>query len=186
VYAIAKPLANRGVHPDSISYFTLLLALISSLSLVLFVYQPLFGILVFITGLFDGVDGAVAKLRSSSSEAGALTDSLIDRVAELTLTIGIMLTFQAELIIGLSVSAWAMLCIASWLLTSYTRARAESLGVQDLDIGLGARSERLLTLVVFALLSLLLWGLVIVTLMGLCTAAYRYYHYKRELSSKTK
>ncbi|MFX1367203.1 MAG: cytochrome b6-f complex subunit PetG, partial [Promethearchaeota archaeon] len=66
-----------------------------------------------------------------------------------------------------------------------TRSRAESLGVTDLDIGIGARSERLLTLVLFSLVNLLLWGLVVVTLMGLLTAAYRFYHYKRELLSST-
>ena len=51
----------------------------------------------------------------------------------------------------------------------------------DLDVGLGARSERLLTLVIFSFLSLVIWGLVVVAVMGLCTAAYRFYHYKREL-----
>ncbi len=70
-------------------------------------------------------------------------------------------------------------------MTSYTRARAEGLGVTDLDIGLGGRSERLLTLVIFSLFGLVLWGLVVVTIMGLCTAAYRLFHYKRQIIDNT-
>ena len=70
-------------------------------------------------------------------------------------------------------------------MTSYTRARAEGLGVTDLDIGLGGRSERLLTLVIFSLFGLVLWGLVVVTIMGLCTAAYRLHHYKNQIQTNT-
>ena len=184
VYAIANPLARRGVPPESITYFTLLLSLIATISLVLSSNQPLFGLFVFLTGLFDGVDGAVAKMREVSSPSGALTDSVIDRVADLILLFGITLSFQNEVVFGMHIPIWTMFCVAGWFLTSYTRARADSLGVQDLDVGLGARSERLLTLVLFSAFSLTQWGLVVVTLMGLLTAAYRFWHYKKELQSK--
>jgi archaetidylinositol phosphate synthase len=185
VYAIARPLAKAGATPDSITYLSLLFALAAFISLPITQLQVLFAVLVFMTGLFDGVDGAVARLNNSASRSGGLTDSVIDKVAETLILAGIALAFPATTLIGLSISMWALLAVFGWLMTSYTRARAESLGVSDLDVGLGGRSERLLTLVIFSLLGFVTWGLVIVALMGLCTAAYRLYHYKNQIQQTT-
>ncbi len=185
VYRVARPLQKRNINPDSVTYLSLMIALVSLLALVLFRFEPLFGILVFTVGFLDGVDGAVAKGAGTASQAGALTDSVIDKVSEVIILTAIALAFSNDTVLFLSVPLWVLLCLCGWLLTSYTRSRAESLGVTDLDIGIGARSERLLTLVLFSLVNLLLWGLVVVTLMGLLTAAYRFYHYKRELLSST-
>jgi len=181
VNRVAAPLQKRNVKPDAITYTSLLFAFLAFLSIVLFQSQPVFGVLVFITGFLDGVDGAIARNAELSSKAGALTDSVIDKVAEVFLLGGIAVAFPDDTVLYLSVPLWVLLCIVGWLLTSYTRSRAESLGVTDLDVGLGARSERLLILVVFSLVSLLFLGLVVVTIVGLLTAAYRFHHYKGEL-----
>lgn len=185
VFAIARPLARVGARPDSITYASLLFALAAFISLPLTQLQWLFGILVFITGVLDGVDGAVARLNNSSSRSGGFTDSVIDKVAETFILAGIALAFPNTILFGLSVSMWVIFAIFGWLMTSYTRARAEGFGVTDLDTGLGGRSERLLTLVIFSLIGLVLWGLVVVTIMGLCTAAYRFYHYKNQIQANT-
>ena len=185
VYAIARPLARAGATPNSITYLSLLFALVAFISLPLTQLQLLFAILVFIAGLLDGVDGAVARLNDSASLSGGLIDSVSDKVAETFILAGIALAFPNTTIIGLSISMWALLAVFGWLMTSYTRARAEALGVTDLDIGLGGRSERLITLVVFSLLGLVTWGLVVVALMGLCTAAYRLFHYKNQIQQTT-
>jgi len=185
VYAIARPLARAGATPDSITYVSLLFALVAFISLPLTQFQLLFAILVFITGLLDGVDGAVARLNNTSSPSGGLTDSVIDKVAETFILAGIALAFPTETLLGFSITMWALIAVFGGLMTSYTRARAEGLGVTDLDIGLGGRSERLLTLVLFSLLGLVTWGLVVVALMGVCTAAYRMYHYKNQIQQTT-
>jgi len=181
VLAIAQPLARLGVRPDTITYFSLLLAMIAALSLILIGSQIAYALLVFLAGLFDGVDGAIARLNNAYSKQGALSDSIVDKVAEMVLLISIGVAYPTTNILGLSVSLWVVLCVFGWLMTSYARARAESLGIVDLDIGLGGRSERLLTLVIFSILGLLLLGLVVVTILGLATAAYRVYHYKHQL-----
>jgi len=185
VMAIARPLSQLRVRPDTITYFTLLLAVLAALSLSLFQSQILYGILVFLVGLFDGVDGEVARLSQTATRMGALSDSVVDKVAEAVVLISIGVTYPTTALFGMSVPLWVALCVFGWLMTSYVRARAESLGVMDLDIGLGGRSERLLTLVLFSVLWFLLWGIVVVTTMGLGTAAYRYYHYKQELLKKS-
>jgi len=181
VYAIARPLARAGATPDSITYLSLLFAVVAFISLPLTQLQPLFAILIFITGLLDGVDGAVARLNNSASQSGGFTDSVVDKVAETFILAGIALAFPTTILIGLSITMWALIAVFGWLMTSYTRARAENLGATDLDIGLGGRSERLLTLVIFSLLGLVTWGLVVTALMGLCTAAYRLFHYKNQI-----
>lgn len=181
VMVIARPLAKAGARPDSVTYVSLLFALFAFISLPLTQNQQLFGILVFITGLLDGVDGAVARLNDSSSRSGGLIDSVIDKVAETLILASIAFAFSTTTLIGLSITMWALIAVFGWLMTSYTRARAEGIGVADLDIGLGGRSERLLTLVIFSLLGLVTWGLVIVALMGLFTAGYRFFYYKKQI-----
>ncbi|MFW9799505.1 MAG: CDP-alcohol phosphatidyltransferase family protein [Candidatus Thorarchaeota archaeon] len=181
VTRVAIPLHRRGVRPDTVTYFTILLAMIALLTLALLRSEPIYGVFVFLVGFFDGVDGALARIEEGGSTSGALTDSVSDRVSEFIVLLAIALAYSGSFLAGLPVSFWVILCLMGWLMTSYTRSRAESLGVSDLDVGVGARSERLLTLVVFSLLTLLLWGLLTVTIMGLLTAAYRYYHYRNEI-----
>lgn len=185
VYAIARPLARAGATPDSITYLSLLFSLMAFISLPITQSQQLFAILVFMTGLFDGVDGAVARLNNSASRSGGLTDSVVDKVAETFILAGIALAFPNLTLIGLTIPMWALIAVFGWLMTSYTRARAECLGVTDLDVGVGGRSERLLTLVIFSIIGLVTWGLAIVALMGVCTAAYRFIHYKNQIQQNS-
>ncbi|MGY5853637.1 MAG: CDP-alcohol phosphatidyltransferase family protein [Candidatus Thorarchaeota archaeon] len=180
--AVARPLASRGVRPNTLTYLTLLFALLAFLILLTLQNQPLYGVMVFLLGFFDGVDGAVARLANKSSIQGAFTDSVIDKIAEFLILFTIMLSYPTESILQIPLSVWIVLCVIGWILTSYTRARAENLGVTDLDVGLGARSERLFTLVVFSVVGLLMMGVIVVTMMGLLTAAYRFRHYTNELT----
>ncbi|MFW9787600.1 MAG: CDP-alcohol phosphatidyltransferase family protein [Candidatus Thorarchaeota archaeon] len=169
------------MRPNTITYVSLLLALLAALILNISGSSILFGILVFLSGLFDGVDGAVAREGDVASDVGAFTDSVTDKVSEVVILAGIAVEFSGQTFLNMLVEWWVIIAIIGWLLTSYTRSRAASLGVSDLDIGLGARSERLFTLVVFSVLNLLLWGLVVVSLMGVLTAGYRFYRYQSDI-----
>jgi phosphatidylglycerophosphate synthase len=179
--AIARPLARAGVRADTVSYLSLFFAYLAFISLLVFQSPILFGCSVFIAGLLDGVDGAVARETSSGSSRGAFTDSVLDKAAEIIILFAILLVFSGSVVLGLSVESWIFLAVSGWLMTSYTRARAESLGARNLDIGLGGRSERLLILVVFSLLGLVLWGIVVVSLVSLGTAVYRAIHYSGQI-----
>ncbi len=177
----ARPFIKMNIHPNSITYLSLFVAFVGFLCLLLTGIQPLFGLLVFSVGFLDGVDGAVARATGKSSVSGAFTDSLVDKAAEALLILAVAITYSNELIFGLELEIWAILCLFGWLMTSYSRSRAETVGVNDLDIGLGARSERLFLLFLFSIIYLVTWGLVVVTCLGLCTAIYRFYHYRDEL-----
>ena len=84
--------------------------------------------LVFLAGsLMDGLDGALARHTNSASRTGAFLDSVLDRVGEAALLIGLSLYFAAKddyLAIGATAAALALS-----MLVSYARARAESLGL---------------------------------------------------------
>ena len=181
VLRIASPLAQRGVRPDTVTYFSLFLSFMSSLSLMITHCPQLFGVLVFLAGLFDGVDGAVARMGGRSTPAGPLVDSVTDKVSEAIIIMGVALSAPSSSVLGIGVDTWSYLCLFGWLMTSYTRSRAQSLGVEDLDVGLGARSERLFTLFVFAVAGLLVEGLAVVAVLGMLTAAYRYNHYLHQI-----
>jgi len=186
VWWIARPLARAGTRPNTITYFSLLLALLAALLLNLSGSSVVFGVLVFLSGLFDGVDGAVARERNVASDVGAFTDSVVDKVSEVLILGSIAVAYSGVSFLGIRVEWWVILAITGWLLTSYTRSRASSLGVIDLDIGLGGRSERLFVLVVFSVLNQLFWGLVIVSVMGIFTAGYRFYKYQGEIAQQRK
>ena len=186
VWWIARPLARAGTRPNTITYFSLLLALLAALVLNLTGSSIIFGVLVFLSGLFDGVDGAVAREQNIASDAGAFADSVVDKVSEVLILGSIAIEFSGMSFFSLRVEWWVLIAITGWLLTSYTRSRASSLGVSDLDIGLGGRSERMFMLVVFSFLDLLLWGLVVVSVTGVLTAGYRFYRYQVEIVQLSK
>ena len=106
------------------------------------------GALTLFAGLFDMLDGQVARLGNMSSTFGALYDSVLDRYSELIMFLGI-----CYYLIGhhyfLS-SLFAFIALIGSMMVSYIRARAEGLGV-DVKGGLMQRPERVVTIGVSAL-----------------------------------
>ena len=97
------------------------------------------GVLLLASGFFDMIDGAVARITKQTSKKGAFLDSSFDKIAEVVIFIGIAVGDLAN-------PLWCMVGLAMSLLVSYTRARAESLGVELKGIGIGERAERMLIL----------------------------------------
>jgi phosphatidylglycerophosphate synthase len=184
VHRAARPFVARGIRPDTVTYLSSMFAFLAMLVLTLFKSQAVYAMLVFLVGFFDGVDGAVARESGMASGRGAFTDSLVDKVSEAIVILAIPLAFPTVLFIGISVETWSFLCISGWLLTSYARSRAESLGVKDLDVGLGARSERLFLLFLLSLCGLVFVALAVVSIVGIGTAAYRFVFYRNQLRSE--
>src|SRR6218665_219060 len=106
------------------------------------------GALILFAGLFDMLDGQVARLGNMSSPFGALFDSVLDRYSELVMFLGI-----CYYLIGhhyfLS-SLLAFIALIGSMMVSYIRARAEGLGVECKD-GLMQRPERVVTVAVSAI-----------------------------------
>ena len=106
------------------------------------------GALLLASGVFDMLDGKVARGREVASKFGAFYDSTLDRVGESALYIGIALYFVSgdvpEWIVPPAV-AITISALACSLLVSYARARAEGLGL-ECKVGIAPRAERILGL----------------------------------------
>ena len=106
------------------------------------------GALILFAGLFDMLDGQVARLGNMSSQFGALYDSVLDRYSELVLFLGICYYLVSHHYF-LS-SLFAFIGLIGSMMVSYTRARAEGLGIECKD-GLMQRPERVIIIGVSAL-----------------------------------
>lgn len=106
------------------------------------------GALLLLSGVFDMLDGKVARGRELVSKFGAFYDSTLDRVGESALYAGIALYFVSGGVpewvlrpaVGITITA-----LASSLIVSYARARAEGLGL-ECKVGIAQRAERILGL----------------------------------------
>jgi archaetidylinositol phosphate synthase len=114
------------------------------------------GILLLVSGFFDVIDGAVARVTKQASKKGAFLDSSFDKIAEVVIFAGIALGGLASG--NYMVPFWSLVALGLSLLVSYTRARAESLGVELKGIGIGERAERLLIVAIIGMLPFE-WGL---------------------------
>lgn len=107
------------------------------------------GAMILFAGLFDMIDGQVARLGKMTSKFGALYDSVLDRYSEMVMFLGICYYLVAHHYFLSSLIAFIGL-IGS-IMVSYTRARAEGLGIPCKE-GLMQRPERVVTIGVSALL----------------------------------
>ena len=100
------------------------------------------GILVIVSGLFDMLDGALARSNGQSSLFGAFFDSCVDRVSEAILFMGVLIHVGVDNII---ITILIFLAMIGSFLTSYLRSRAEALDI-ECQVGLFTRTERVIIL----------------------------------------
>ncbi|HYH82798.1 MAG TPA: CDP-alcohol phosphatidyltransferase family protein, partial [Longimicrobium sp.] len=139
-------LVRWRVNPNWITTVGVLLNAVAGLTFFLFHIQ-LGGALVLLGGFVDVVDGHVAKRSGRQTVFGAFYDSTTDRIAEIVVMLGVMsLYLGREPNIGEPWMVYVVaLAMAGSLMVSYTRAKAESLGI-DCKVGLMQRAERIILL----------------------------------------
>jgi CDP-diacylglycerol---glycerol-3-phosphate 3-phosphatidyltransferase len=137
---------------------------------------------VFVVGsLLDILDGALARAGGKTTPFGAFIDSTTDRVSE-----GFMLTAIAYVLARHHhpvFVAVAMLAVVGSFLVSYTRARAEALGLRG-DVGIGSRAERVVVItagLVLAPWGVLGWSLVLLAATAWVTVIQRVLHVRKQL-----
>ena len=199
-----KFLARGAIHlhitPNLATWLMLGCAFMAGLGLILWQNLLWFGIWVFITGLMDGVDGAIARLTERGSAFGAFFDSTMDRVSEGVIYLTLLLSTPDLFIFS---EKWTTIFIGeafvSSVLISYTRARIELIKSQqkikcDTNVGLMGRSERLFALFLLSVGSapfltsaydIFSWSFVLFANLCLSTAIFRMFSYKKQLSDET-
>ena len=141
---------------------------------------------IFVVGsLLDILDGALARVGGKTTPFGAFIDSTTDRVGEGAMLAAIALVFARhgrEWAVVLAVAA-----VVGSFLVSYTRARAEALGLRG-DVGLGSRAERVVLItagLVFAPWGGLPWAIVVLAATAWLTVVQRILHVRTQLSGGT-
>ena len=136
------------------------------------------GFVVLLAGLFDFLDGQVARAGRTETTFGALLDSTVDRYSEIFIWFGIAVSFiRAD---SLWTSSAIFFALAGSLMVSYVRARAEGLG-ETCDVGFVQRPERVIAIGVGALvgemgLQIAIWA---IALLANVTALHRVFHIQK-------
>jgi len=151
---IARFLARLGLSPNQVTLLGFLLTVAVAVILATGRLQLAGVLLIFALGA-DGIDGTLARLTGTSSRFGAFFDSTLDRWAEIALYFA--LTWHYTHIGQDSAALVATAAMATSLMVSYTRARAEGIGI-PLKEGLLTRLERLVILIVALIIPSLLYG----------------------------
>jgi CDP-diacylglycerol--glycerol-3-phosphate 3-phosphatidyltransferase len=179
-------LARTRVTPNALTASGVLLCGIASV-LVLFedrnelVFYWLAALVFVVGSLLDILDGALARAGGKTTPFGAFLDSTTDRISE-----GFMLTAIAYVLARHHhpvFVAVAMAAVAGSFLVSYTRAKAEALGLRG-DVGIGSRAERVVVItagLVLAPWGVLPWSLVLLAATAWITVAQRVLHVRKQL-----
>jgi CDP-diacylglycerol--glycerol-3-phosphate 3-phosphatidyltransferase len=148
------------------------------------------GVLLLLSGIFDILDGQVARQGGKMTTFGAFYDSTLDRIGEGAVFTGLIFYFlTGPLPAPLKSPAIAagLVALVASLLVSYTRARAEALGV-ECKVGIASRAERILLLGLPALAFgagpwragvLLFWIVAVLALVSAITVIQRVVHVAR-------
>lgn len=175
---IGKVASRTGIPPFGWTLLGLLSSLLSGISFSGFLLSnvALGGLLLLVSGVFDTIDGAVARTSNKVSKIGAFMDSTLDRLGEVSVFVGILAGRLTEPIL-------VMLTLSFSLLTSYTRARGESLGIEMSGVGIGERAERLLVLAVASIFNYIFFGMLIVFVLAVITSVHRIYYASKALKN---
>ncbi len=139
VNRLATLFINLNIKPNTLS----IIALIAGMGAgVLFFFGKLFwaGIAIIICGIFDIIDGKVAVRTNQISLFGSIFDSTLDRYSEFFIYLGLAVHFRNHWGLWL-----AILALLGSTMVSYTRARAEGLGI-ECRLGIMQRAERMVFL----------------------------------------
>ena len=167
VAPIGRGLARIGVRPIHLTLTGLGATLVGSILLGRGVLE--IGAMIILAGsTLDGLDGAVARAAGTASKQGALVDSVSDRLGESAMFAACAFWLTSASSPGGNNPELALLCVLSLgaaLMTSYLRAKAESVGVDGRG-GLMGRAERVILFsagFLFGQASLMLWAMAILT-----------------------
>lgn len=173
-------LVQHKVHPNYLTVLTCLFSLLCAWALATG-HLRWGGVLILVSGTFDILDGAVARVANQVSRFGAFFDSTLDRYAEFFLFFGILFYYGVH---GYGAGMIVVVCLAltGSLMVSYTRARAEGLGL-ECKVGWMQRPERIVLLGSSAILSegFFTAAVIVVALLSNLTAVQRIVHVKKIL-----
>lgn len=178
--AQAKAAHNIGLTPNVVSLIGISLAFLSAILYAEWQNNRFFlfiaTILFLFSGFCDVLDGIIARMYNETTRFGGFFDSLLDRYSDAVVYIGIILGELCD-------PLWGLMALIGSLLVSYTRARAEAIGIMMQSIGLAERAERMLIIIFVSFVAVFLqskivinFGIIILAVLTNITVIQRVLH----------
>ncbi len=178
IKAVAPFLFRRPIDPNFLTVTGTLVSLVAA-ALFPFGWFVTGGLLVLVGGVFDLVDGVVARHHGISTRFGAFLDSTLDRFVDMALFIGLALYFAIDGQPGLVLLTGVALVVT--VLVSYVQAKAEQV-VPGFNVGLFERGERIIVLAAGALSGWIVPALWIIAVGSSITLVQRFATAYQEMS----
>jgi CDP-diacylglycerol--glycerol-3-phosphate 3-phosphatidyltransferase len=173
-YRITDPivgiLSKKGIKPNALTLINLALNIIAAY-VITTGHFFLGGVLVLVAGLFDLLDGALARFTKQTTKFGAILDSVADRISEAAIFCGLLIWYLSQQEASLEIVFVLIVLIGSFLV-SYIRARAEGLGWQC-QVGLFTRAERIIVLAIGLLINQVFIALCVLVVFVFITVVQR-------------
>ena len=174
---VGRGLFRLRLRPNHLTVMGLAVSLLAAAAFIAGHTQGA-GLLLILAGLFDLFDGSLARASGQVTAFGAFLDSVIDRYSDLVVLLGIVVFYaRTPHTRGALV---AMAGLVGSVMVSYTKARAESIGI-ECNVGVMERPERMICLIAGALFGLMepaLWALAV---LANITALQRILYTRRQL-----
>ena len=170
--AIIRASVALGIHPNTLTLIGVIINVGAAWALAYGRFKLAF-VIMLVANIFDFIDGKVAHITRLESEFGAFWDSTLDRFSDLALLTGLIFLYSK---LGRSdyVMVAALALIFS-IMTSYARARAESL-VERCKVGFMERPERIVLFMIGAITNRMAGVLWVILVLSILAVANRIYY----------
>src|SRR5688500_6072382 len=178
--AIIRASVALGIHPNTLTLIGVLIIVAAAFALGLDHFRLAFLIMV-LGSIFDFIDGKVAYITNTMSRFGAFWDSTLDRFADIALFLGLI-----HLYADLRRTDYVMiaaLALTFSIMTSYARARAESL-IEKCKVGFMERPERIVLFWIGAFTDRMAAVLWVILILSIVTVANRIHYTYLVLNDK--
>lgn len=176
---IISALIYLRIRPNHLTFLGFLMSIVVAYVFAMGRFR-LAGVLLIIAGLFDMVDGMVARQVKEETPFGAFFDSIMDRYSDLIMYLGLIIHYGQE--DRMNYVVLVGIVMMGSVLTSYARARAESI-IPKCKVGFLERPERIVLLIIgsFYYMDPVLW---VIAVLSNWTVVHRILYTRAELKSK--
>ena len=171
-----------GIHPNVLTLTGVIINAVAAWQLGVGHFRTA-GVVMIVANIFDFIDGKVAERTALASRFGGFWDSLMDRFSDMFLLIGLIYLYSS---LGRTDYVLvASLALMFSMMTSYARARAESL-IDKCKVGFMERPERIVLLMIGAFTNRMAAVLWVILILSVVTVLDRIYYTWRELRTNGK
>jgi len=178
---IIRILAFSHITPNHLTFLGFVMSIVTAWLFARGLFTTA-GVMLIVTGLFDMVDGMVARQTHCDTPFGAFLDSVTDRYSDLIVYIGLLIYYGQQ--DRMSYVVLVGIVMMGSVLTSYTRARAESL-IDKCKVGFLERPERIVLLIIgsFYFMDPVLW---VIAVLSNWTVIHRILYTKAKMTDRPK